>query len=89
MSTTASVNGGVAEDRAHQKSFKYARALIDGLLLGDRANGFSDFLRWVRYRRKYRKLRHKFKEVMKRSDELFKQEQLAKQAIRRMQEENT
>ncbi|KAF8543655.1 IEC3 subunit of the Ino80 complex, chromatin re-modelling-domain-containing protein [Trichophaea hybrida] len=59
--STASVNGGVAEDRAHQKSFK----------------------------RKYRKLRHNFKEVMKRSDELFKQEQLAKQAIRRMQEENT
>ncbi|KAI5794631.1 IEC3 subunit of the Ino80 complex, chromatin re-modelling-domain-containing protein [Pyronema domesticum] len=41
------------------------------------------------YKRKYRKLRHKFKEVMKSSDELFKQEKFARQALRRMQEENT
>ncbi|KAI5795105.1 IEC3 subunit of the Ino80 complex, chromatin re-modelling-domain-containing protein [Geopyxis carbonaria] len=41
------------------------------------------------FKRKYRKLRHKFKDVMKHSDELFKQEQLANAAIRRMQEENT
>lgn len=41
------------------------------------------------FKRKYRKLRHKFKEVMRQSDELFRQEQLAKQAIRRVQEQNT
>lgn len=40
-------------------------------------------------RRKYRKLRHQFKEVMRQSDELFKQEQLATLAIRRLNEENT
>ncbi|TGZ84327.1 hypothetical protein EX30DRAFT_338858 [Ascodesmis nigricans] len=41
------------------------------------------------FKRKYRKLRHKFKDVMKQSDELFRQEQLSASALRRMQEENT
>lgn len=41
------------------------------------------------YRKKYRKLRFKFHQSMKRSDELFKQEQTAKAAVRRILEENT
>lgn len=40
-------------------------------------------------RRKYKKLRHKFRGVMKRSDELFRHEQMANLAIRRIQEKNT
>lgn len=82
MSTAefTSLNGAavVAEDKAHQKSFKYASPAPQAPPSAD-----------VMTRRKYKKLRHTFKDVMRRSDELFKQEQLAKQAIRRMQEENT
>ena len=44
---------------------------------------------WLCSRRKYKKLRHKFRGVMKRSDELFRQEQMANLAIRRIQEKNT
>ena len=40
-------------------------------------------------RKKYKKLRFKFDQVMKRSDELFKQDQIASAAIKRIQEENT
>lgn len=82
MSTEhAAANGGAGEDRAHQKSFKCA-------LRSPTRKHRAVLTAWPA-RRKYRKLRHRFKEVMKKSDELFKQEQLAKAAMRRMQEENT
>ncbi|KAF3914510.1 hypothetical protein AA313_de0207794 [Arthrobotrys entomopaga] len=40
------------------------------------------------WKKKYRKLRHKFEGVMKRSDELFKQDLVATTAIKRITEEN-
>ncbi|KAK6530422.1 hypothetical protein TWF694_003774 [Orbilia ellipsospora] len=40
------------------------------------------------WKKKYRKLRHKFEGVMKRSDELFKQDLVATAAIKRITEEN-
>ena len=42
----------------------------------------------MNHRKKYRKLRHKFEGVMRRSDELFKEDLIATVAIKRITEEN-
>ncbi|KAI5848707.1 IEC3 subunit of the Ino80 complex, chromatin re-modelling-domain-containing protein [Morchella snyderi] len=52
-------------------------------------SGGGDKAHYKSYKKKYRKLRFKFHQSMKRSDELFKQEQTAKAAVRRILEENT
>ncbi|PWW75195.1 hypothetical protein C7212DRAFT_358484 [Tuber magnatum] len=52
-------------------------------------NAGGDRAHYKSYKKKYKKLRFEFDQVMKRSDELFKQDQIASAAIRRIQEENT
>ncbi|PUU80637.1 IEC3 subunit of the Ino80 complex, chromatin re-modelling-domain-containing protein [Tuber borchii] len=52
-------------------------------------NAGGDKAHYKSYKKKYKKLRFKFDQVMKRSDELFKQDQIASAAIKRIQEENT
>ncbi|KAL7274847.1 hypothetical protein RUND412_002231 [Rhizina undulata] len=58
-------------------------------LNGTTNGGEGDKVHKKSYKRKYRKLRFKFNAQMKRSDDLHREEQLARAAVRRMAEENT
>ncbi|KAF3910579.1 hypothetical protein ABW21_db0202797 [Orbilia brochopaga] len=56
---------------------------------GDRTNHDAEpKASYKSWKKKYRKLRHKFEGVMKRSDELFKQDLIATASIKRITEEN-
>ncbi|KAK6359119.1 hypothetical protein TWF696_000286 [Orbilia brochopaga] len=56
---------------------------------GDRTNHDAEpKASYKSWKKKYRKLRHKFEGVMKRSDELFKQDLVATATIKRITEEN-